>query len=186
MANLLREVCHDVKVEPQLQKVNEGDCLNPKTITGDQARLDVSARGVWTPFDKTFLDIRVSHPNCLSNRTKTLQEVYEENEKEKKDEYLERVLNVEKATFTPAVFLTTGGMSKECKRFVNRVADLIARKRKERYCDVVRHVRTRIRFAMLRTTLIALRGYRGKKMDSKYEKPLSEVSYNLIPAPMME
>ena len=186
LANLLREVCHDVKVEPQLQKVNEGDCLNPKTITGDQARLDVSARGVWTPFDKTFLDIRVSHPNCLSNRTKTLQEVYEENEKEKKDEYLERVLNVEKATFTPAVFLTTGGMSKECKRFVNRVADLIARKRKERYCDVVRHVRTRIRFAMLRTTLIALRGYRGKKMDSKYEKPLSEVSYNLIPAPMME
>ena len=149
MANLLREVCHDVKVEPQLQKVNEGDCLNPKTITGDQARLDVSARGVWTPFDKTFLDIRVSHPNCLSNRTKTLQEVYEKNEKEKKDEYLERVLNVEKGTFTPAVFLASGGMSTECKRFINRVADLIARKRKERYCDMVRHVRTRIKFAML-------------------------------------
>ena len=69
---------------------------------------------------------------------------------------------MEKATFTQAVFLTTGDMSKECKRFVNRVADLIARKRKERYCDVVRRVRTRIRFAMSRTTLIALR---GKKMD---------------------
>ena len=40
-----RDVCHDVKVEPQLQKVNEGDCLNPKTITDDQARLDVFARG---------------------------------------------------------------------------------------------------------------------------------------------
>ena len=35
-----------MKVEPQIQKVNEGDRLNPKTITGDQARLDVSARGV--------------------------------------------------------------------------------------------------------------------------------------------
>ena len=85
-------------------------------------------------------------------------------------------MNVEKATFTPAVFLTTGGMSKECKRFANRVADLIARKRKERYCDVVRHVRTRIRFAMLRTTLIALRGYRGKKwtanMRHHYQKSL--------------
>ena len=88
---------------------------------------------------------------------------------------MERVLNVEKATFTPAVFLTTGGMSKECKRFVNRVADLIARKRKERYCDVVRHVRTRIRFAMLRTTLIALRGYRGKKMDNKHETPVTTI-----------
>ena len=46
------------------------------------------------------------------------------------------MLNVERATFTPAVFLTAGGMSNECKRFVNRVADLIARKRKEKYCDV--------------------------------------------------
>ena len=39
MANLLREVCHDVKVEPQLQKVNEGDYLNPNTITGDQVKV---------------------------------------------------------------------------------------------------------------------------------------------------
>ena len=54
MANLLCEVCYDVKVEPQLQKVNEGDYLNPNTITGDQARLDIFARGVWTPLDKTL------------------------------------------------------------------------------------------------------------------------------------
>ena len=103
MANLLREVCHDVKVEPQLQKVNKGDCLNPKTITGDQAWLDISARGVWTPFDKTFLDIRVSHPNCLSNRTKTLTVVYEKNENEKKDEYLELELesNLHSNTIIP-------------------------------------------------------------------------------------
>ena len=65
---------------------------------------------------------------------------------------------MEKATFTPAVFLTSGGMSNECKQFVIKLADLIARKRKERYCDMIRHARTRIRFAMLRTTLIALRG----------------------------
>ena len=38
------------------------------------------------------------------------------------------MLNAEKATYTPAVFLTTGGMS-------NKVADLIARKRKERSRD---------------------------------------------------
>ena len=39
--------------------------------------------------------------------------------------------------------------------------NLIATKRKERYCDVVRHLRTRIRLAMLRTTLIAFRGPRS-------------------------
>ena len=93
---------------------------------------------------------------------------------------------MEKATFDPALFLKSGGMLNKCKQFVNRLADLIARKRKDRYCDVVRHVRTRIRFAILRSTLIALRGYKGIKMDSKHETPLSEVSYNLIPGPIME
>ena len=43
-----------------------------------------------------------------------------------------------------------------------------------------------IRFTMLRTTLIALRGYRGKKVDSKNETTLSDVSYNLTLDPMME
>ena len=84
----------------------------------DQARLDVSARGVWTPFDKTFLDIRASHPNCLSQRTKTLQEVYKMKENKKKDEYLERVLNVEKETYTPAVFLTH---LEVCRKNVNNL-----------------------------------------------------------------
>ena len=102
------------------------------------------------------------------------------NENEMKYEYLERVLNVEKTTFTPGVFLTSGGMSKKCTQLVNRLADLIARKRKESCCDIVRHVRTRIRFAMLRTNVIALPGYRGKKIKIKHETPLSEVLYNRI------
>jgi len=185
-AKFLKEAgCKDVVTEPTLQKVNPGDCLNPKTITADQARLDVSARGLWTPLDKTFLDIRVSHPNCLSNRTKTLEEIHQDNEDEKKDHYNERVLNVEKATLTVAAFLTSGGMSKECLRLNNRIAELIAIRRGEKYCDVVRHVRTSLRFAMLRTTLIALRGYRGKR-TKKEELPLDEVSYNLIPAIIKE
>ena len=43
-----------------------------------------------------------------------------------------------------------------------------------------------IRLTMLRTTLIALRGYRGKKVDSKNETTLSDVSYNLTLDPMMD
>ena len=69
--------------------------------------------------------------------------VYEGNEKEKDDEYLERVLNVEKTTFSlhPAVFITSEGMSKECKQSVSRLADLKAREKEENHCDVVRHLR---------------------------------------------
>ena len=65
---------------------------------------------------------------------------------------------------SPALFLTSGGMSKECKQFVNRLADLIVRKSNERYCDVVRHVRTRISLPMLRTT------YRSSWVQKKEDR----------------
>ena len=97
-------MCYDVKTEPHLLKVNEGDCVLPCTNKAEQARLDISARGVCPSFDKSFFDVRVTHPNCLSNRSKPFQKIYEENEKEKKDEYNERVLNVEKGNFTPLCF----------------------------------------------------------------------------------
>ena len=96
IAKMLKEVCYDVKTEPHLLKVNDGDFVLPHTNTVEQARLNISARGVWTSFDKSFFDVRVTHPNCLSNGSKPFQKIYEENEKEKKDEYNERVLNVEK------------------------------------------------------------------------------------------
>ena len=85
--------------------------------------------------------------------------------------------------FTPLVFLTSGGMSKECKRFINRIANLQARRKGEEYGDVVRVLRTKLRFALLKTTLIALRGHREKASDKDFTLPLSEISYNLVPSP---
>ena len=83
------------------------------------------------------------------------------------------------------MFLTSGGMSKECKRFINRLANLQARIKGEEYGDVVRVLRTKLRFALiLKTTLIALRGHREKASDKDYTGvPLSEISYNLVPSP---
>ena len=69
------------------------------------------------------------------------------------------MINVEKGNFTPLVFLTSQGMSKECKRFINRLANLQARRKGEECGDVVRVLRTKLRFALLKTTLIALRGH---------------------------
>ena len=73
-----------------------------------------------------------------------------------KRKYNERVLNVERGSFTPAVFLTTGGMSLECKRLVNRLAELYAIKKKNQYQEVVRYIRIKIRFALLRSCLVAV------------------------------
>ena len=122
----------------------------------------------------------------MSNRSKPFQQIYKENEDEKKKEYNERVLNVEKGNFTPVVFLTSGGMSKECKRFINRLVNLQARRKSERYGDVVKVLRTKLRFGSeiwFCPTLIALRGHREKASNKDYTLPLSEISYNLVPSP---
>ena len=48
------------------------------------------------------------------------------------------------------------------------------------YSHVMRHIRTRIRFSLLRCTLIAVRGTRGSFRDQK-EQDLGDISFNLIP-----
>ena len=59
------------------------------------------------------------------------------------------------------------------------MADKISKKRGEKYADVVRYIRTKLRFAMLKATLISIRGYRGKGENK--EAAISNISFNLIP-----
>ena len=48
----MKEVCHDVQLEPQLITIkDEEKSLSQHSSTADNARLDVTARGVWAPFD---------------------------------------------------------------------------------------------------------------------------------------
>ena len=73
-------------------------------------------------------------------------------------------------------------MGPESTRYHKRLAQLISVKRKEEYSHVVSHIRTRLRFAILKSTLIAIRGDRGRNRRRQQESvPLSEVSFNLIP-----
>ena len=73
-------------------------------------------------------------------------------------------------------------MGPESTRYHKKLAELISDKRKEEYSHVVCHLRTRLRFAILKSTLIAIRGDRGRNRRRQQESvPLSEVSFNLIP-----
>ena len=112
--------------------------------------------------DKTFFDVRVFHHECPSNSNQEIGLAYKKHEGEKKRNYNARVLNVEKATFTPLVFSTQGGMGEEAEAFHKRLALLIAAKRGHLYSDVMSFVRRRLRFCILRSCIAAIRGYRGK------------------------
>ena len=177
VANVMKEVCTDVKVEPALLPVNPND-YSSRTNTSDGARLDISACGIKGTFERTFIDIRVSHPHAPSNVTLTLKQVYERNEKEKNDLYRERVIQSEKGSFYPMVFLTTGGAGPECSAIMKELSDQIADKRQEPYSSVINHLRVKLRFALLKSTLIAIRGTRGKTVR---ERMMGQVSLNTIP-----
>ena len=170
--------CIDVRIEPALLTV-QPSFFSRKTNTQDEARLDVSAVGLYAPFERTFFDIRVTHPNCDTNTFKTLDKIYKDYEKEKKDLYEERVLQSEKGSFVPLVFTTSGGMGPLCTVFVDRVSEMIADHKKEAKSQVKNHIRTRFRFDLLRSTLIALRGIRGRSTAQHLE--LQDISFNLIP-----
>ena len=177
-AMLLKEVCKDVKVEPELLPI--GNTGTDSTNVAEKARLDVSAIGVWSPMERTFLDVRVMHPNSPSYEDKTPEQIYIQHEREKKRTYNDRILQVEKGSFSPLIFSTTGGMGPECTKYHKRIAELIATKRGETYSDVVSHIRTRIRFSLLKSVLIAIRGERGRGRKGN-SAPISDLSLNLVP-----
>ena len=156
---LMREVCKDVKIEPELQPVGEREMSG---ITTDKARLDVSGVGVWGTHERTFLDIKVFHPNCASYINMSLEDAYVHHENIKKRNYRERVLNVEHGSLTPIVFSTAGGASPEANKHHKRIAQLIALKRN-----------------LLRSILIAIRGERGR---SSRANPISTIEFGMVPS----
>ena len=157
IAKMMQEVCYDVRTEPHLLPVNANN-FGTRVNTSEGARLDISACGLRSQFERTFYDVRVSHPNAASNVTLSLAEVYNKNEREKESAYGDRVREVEKGSFSPLVFLTTGGAGPHCTQVLKTLAHKIADKRKDLYSHVINHIRTRIRFSVLKSTLIALRG----------------------------
>lgn len=168
-AQILREVCKDVTIEPP---------LIPSETLGDRARLDIGARGLWSGLEKTLFDVRIFHPGAESYKHREIESVFKQHETEKKKKYLDHVLNNEKCSFTPLVFSTHGAYAPEADRFHKRLATLLAKKRNILYSEAISYVRRRIRFSILRTTLISLRGFRGTSIKTG---SLEEEDLNLIP-----
>ena len=158
-AELLEEVCKDVRTEPQLLPVT-GEELPPGTNIEDGARLDVGAIGLWQPLGRALLDIKVCNPFAQTNSAMPLDRMYKHHQNLKKRQYNARVIQVEKASFTPAVFSCTGGAAPEATRLMKVIAEKRAAKRRESYAENISFVRRRITFDILKTCLLSFRGSR--------------------------
>ena len=145
-----------------LQDITNED-LSKAANKAPNARLDIHARGFWEKQRSAFFDVRVCYPNAASYKDLELSKIYEMHEEEKKRMYAERVNEIEHGTFTPLIFTTTGGMSKECKTFHSRLAQLISTKKGEDYHTTVAWIRAKTCFSLLRSSLVCLRGSRTPK-----------------------
>ena len=79
-------------------------------------------------FQKTMFDVRIFHPYAKTYKDQKISDAYSRHVKEKQRSYLHRVLQIEKASFTPLVYSTNGGMAKESRRFHKKVAHVIPEK----------------------------------------------------------
>ena len=80
MASLLSEVCHNVATEPRLQPLSREPLIHHTTITCDDARLDIRAKGFWSAAQNAYFDVRIFHPNAPSNRSGSLSAAYKKHE----------------------------------------------------------------------------------------------------------
>ncbi len=160
-ARLFQETCHDVVTEPVLQAVSGehlvGRCCNRE----DNARLDIAARGFWgSGAQRAFFDVRVFNPCAPSHQTSQLPSLYRRQEKEKRRQYQQRVCEIERGSFTPLVFASSGGMGPAATTTYKRLASRLAEKRKSSYPQTMAWVRALISFSLIRSAILCLRGSR--------------------------
>ena len=164
LANLLTEVCHDVSIEPHLQPLS-GESLSLRTAsTEDNARLDVAASGFWGGrFERAFFDVRVFNPHASSNRTPLIASSYRRHEQEKRRVYEQRVREIEHASFAPFVMSSTGGIGPCATVTLKRLGGLLAEKHAAPYSSVMGLLRCRLSFALLRSSIMCIRGSRSSR-----------------------
>ncbi len=166
-AQLLTEVCNNVRLEPDLQPVHENVSLGASVNSTDGARLDIAVNGFWGGrYETTFLDVRIFNPYADSNRSTSLTTTYLKHENEKRRTYESRVREVEHASFTPLVMSATGGMAKQATVFYKHLASLLADKRDTSYSATMNWLRCTISFSLLRSAIQCVRGAR-----SSYHSP---------------
>ena len=174
IGSLLTEVCHNVCVEPLLQPLSGETFRSRTTNTSEEARADVRATGFWTRCEEAFFDIRVFHPNAASYKTTSPEDLFRQHERQKKLEYEERIVNIDRGSFCPLVFSTTGATGAICDRFLRKLAAKLSDSDDAKYSSTMAWLRCRVSFALLRNAVMCIRGTRSSQRRAlQHERSLA-------------
>ena len=161
-AAFMSEICHNVSVEPTLQPLSGEQFQYRSANVEDGARLDVSAESFWGRDRRlAYFDIKVFNPLASTYASSPLAQCYRWAELDKKRRYDERIREVERGTFSPLVFSSSGGMGPAATVVYKRIATLISEKRGHPYSHVLYWLRCHLCFSLLRSAVMCLRGSRS-------------------------
>lgn len=173
LAKLVDETSHNVCIEPVLQPLSGERFSSASTNTAAEARVDIKASGFWSErrHECAFFDVRVFYPHAHSYRHLALDQSYKLHEKTKRREYEERIREVDRGSFTPLVFSSSGGAGPAATAFLKRLASRLAEKRDIPYSQVAGWLRCRLSFALLRCSILCLRGARAVRAPVELAAP---------------
>ena len=145
----------------------------------------ISVRGLWNSCEKTYFDIRITHPTSHSQSYswKSLAVIYQQHEKE--DKYNQRVIARE-SSFNPFLHnkWTNGTRMQQSQQKTGRknswrTQGAIC------ICHNINILRTKkLRFALLRSTLAAISGFWDKRSDVHFQDLMDiHTDFSLIPRP---
>ena len=105
---------------------------------------------------QALFDVRVFNQNANRYLNKALPQCSIQNEKEKKQQCNDRVLEIDNGKFTPLVFLMLRGMGRECSTFNDRLAKNIAVKQELHQSIATNWIQTKIYLTLLKLALLCL------------------------------
>jgi hypothetical protein len=114
--------------------------------------------GICGRFERIFFDVRVFSPIAQLNCATSIHSTYRKHKNEKWKHYEARILEVERASFTPLVLSATGGMAPTATTFYRRIASILSEKQHTPYSKTIQWVRCKQGFALLRSEILYICG----------------------------
>ena len=127
-----------------------------------------------------FFNVRVFNPLAASNYTSILASCYQRHERSKQRMYEERIREVDHGSFMPMVFSASGGAGQLAERMIKPVSSELSEKLDVPYSRTIHWVRHRLCFALLRASIMCLRGTRRRYFGSPDISPLAALSEGRI------
>jgi len=136
--------------------------------SGETLVADLSVRGVWLPQAEALFDVRIVDTDAQSYLSHTPKSVLFGAEIEKKRKYSAACCE-RRAHFTPLCFSVDGLTGGEASSFIRRLASGLAVRWDKNYSNVLGWVRARLGFALVRATVLCLRGSRTRWRSLGFE-----------------